>query len=72
MENLEKVGREIYEEGVSDGRRICLQKFLNKKLKEENGKINLLIETTSTDKLYEIENKIFDINSWSEVEEILK
>jgi len=60
------------ERGVERGRIAAVKKILIKKLKEENPEVNMLIESASGDKLDELEDKIFEITSWEEVEEVLK
>lgn len=73
--NLAEITKEIYEDGLNDGfekgKMEAIKKLLTKKLKCENKNVCDLIESASTEKLSEIEDNIFEINSWNEIYEIL-
>jgi len=76
MGNLAKIGREIYEDGfekgIEKGKIISIKTLLCKKLKEENEEVSKLLNKVPIEKIEEIEEKIFEITSWEEVEKILK
>lgn len=58
--------------GRKDGIEKTVKKILTKKFKSEpDKKIERLIENASCDRLNEVEDKIFELTSWEEVEEIL-
>lgn len=62
----------LKKQGEVRGKTGMIRRLLIKKLKcEPSEKISKLIEEASEDKLEKIEDKIFEINSWKEVEEIL-
>ena len=69
IEILKEQGRT---DGIKKGKTQLIRKLLIKKLKSEPSlEISRLIEEASGDKLESIEDKIFEIDSWKEVEEIL-
>ena len=73
--NLAEISKEIYEDGLNDGfekgKIEAIKKLLTKKLKCENNEICMLMEDASIEKIEEIEDNIFEFNSWNEVYDIL-
>ena len=61
------------EKGLEKGKVEVIKRLLVKKLKSEpNNKIQMLIENANAEKFEIIEDRIFEITSWEEVEEIIK
>lgn len=85
MGNLARIGREIFNDGLCQGRKegevqgkieakiSLIQKILSKKLNSfPPQQILIKLNVASIEKLEEIEDKLFDIESWNEVKNILE
>lgn len=81
MGNLAQIGKEIFFDGLSQGRKegrnegkiALIQKILSKKLNSFPPKeIILKLNGATIEKIEKIEDTIFEINSWEEVEFILE
>jgi len=73
MGNLAKIAKELYSDGMKEGKTEYIKRILSKKLNLFPGEeIEVLMEETSVEKLDEIGDKVFEINSWEEVYVILK
>ena len=81
MGNLARIGREIFNDGLCQGREegrkeskiSLIQKVLAKKLNSfPSQQILLKLNMASIEELEKIVDKIFEIESWSEVESILE
>jgi len=71
-EDYEEAGRQQgIKQGRGEERAESVIRILSKKFKENN-KIKSMIKNASKEKIEELENKIFEITSWEDVEDILK
>ena len=73
MGNLAEIAKELYDDGMKEGKTEYIKKLLIKKLKSVPRKeIDILMEDMSIEVLDEIGDKIFEITSWEEVDKMLK
>ena len=70
---LEEGWKQGKKEGRQEGQKTTLIRMLNKKIKSEaSEKVLMQIEEASIEKLDKLEDNIFEITSWEEVEDIIK
>ncbi len=72
MGHLSEIAKELYDDGVKEGKSDCIKRILSKRLSEfpnENWKRQL--DETSLEKLDRISDEVFRIKSWDDVEKIL-
>ncbi len=72
MGHLAEIAKELYDDGVKEGKSDCIKRILSKKLNEfPNDRWEKLIDETSLEKLDRISDEIFKIKSWDDIEKIL-
>lgn len=73
MGTLAEIAKELYDDGMKEGKTEYIKKLLIKKLKSvPKEKIMMLMEDVSIEKLDEIGDKVLEIDSLEEIEQILE
>lgn len=72
MEHLAEIARELYDDGLKEGKVECIKSVLYKRVKKfPSYDWKLMLEDAPMEKIDKIKDTLLDISSWEDVEVIL-